>query len=104
MKSKPLFQLGMEYENFEFHVEPIKDRVFGYDSYSYMNDYKILGVNVSNVELVFSLDILVAIILEFKPPELCTKVRKYLLNYKMANNYFYIAEKEIERKLIESFF
>lgn len=46
MKTDALpFQLGMQYENWEFDLEPLKDRIDGYDSYIYLKEISILGVN-----------------------------------------------------------
>ena len=39
------FQLGMEYENWEFDLEPTDARIIGYDSYIYIKDLSILGID-----------------------------------------------------------
>lgn len=39
------FQLGMEYENWEFDLEPTNDRIRGYDSYIYIKDFQLLVLN-----------------------------------------------------------
>ncbi len=96
MKFVTLFQLGLEYENFEFHVEPVTDRILGYDSYKYINEYKILGIDVKRVELVFNLDILVATILEFEKSKLSLEICKHLTDFRKVDNYLYLADSNID--------
>ncbi|TWP23570.1 hypothetical protein ETU10_07555 [Apibacter muscae] len=68
MKQKNIpFQLGMQYENWEFDLEPIQDRVKGYDSYLYRGKEFNYFMNYSTdkTELIFSLDRLEIVILTF---------------------------------------
>ncbi|PZD78541.1 hypothetical protein DNG35_05625 [Mesonia sp. K7] len=53
------FELGMQYENWEFDLEPIKSTLY-FDKYRYIkNDIKeISGLNVKSINLYFKLDIL----------------------------------------------
>lgn len=60
------FKLGGQYENWEFDLEPIFiDRLKGYDSYIYLKEITVLDVIPKRVELIFNLDILSAVILQF---------------------------------------
>ncbi|TWP23168.1 hypothetical protein ETU10_08720 [Apibacter muscae] len=61
------FQLGMEYENWEFDLEILPDRLEGYDSYLYIGKEFNYFMNypTDKTELIFILDRLVAVILTF---------------------------------------
>ncbi|TWP22688.1 hypothetical protein ETU10_08815 [Apibacter muscae] len=61
------FQLGMQYENWEFDLEPIQDRFKGYDSYLYRGKEFNYFMNYSTdkTELIFNLDRLEMVILTF---------------------------------------
>jgi len=69
------FQLGMQYENWEFDLEPIDSRIKGYDSYIYIKEITVLGIKPRKIELVFYWEILVTIILDFNDSDLL-KVEK----------------------------
>ncbi|TDX84599.1 hypothetical protein [Epilithonimonas xixisoli] len=58
------FEIGKEYENWEFDLE-ISDfeRIRGYDSYFYIKKIDFLTISTSYIELVFSWDILQAVII-----------------------------------------
>lgn len=62
------FELGTDYEDWEFDLEILPDRVPHYDSYKYVRkEVKFFLNNItSNSELVYNLDILEAAILTFK--------------------------------------
>lgn len=58
------FKIGEQYENWEFDLDCCsQDRIKGLDSYIYIRDLIFLGVKVNYVELIFSLDILQAVML-----------------------------------------
>lgn len=89
------FQLGIEYENWEFDLEPIEDRIRGYDSYIYIRTVSVFGVKTRNIELIFHWDILVAVILEFEESDLPKVKRLSLFNYIQINQYFYLSDSKI---------
>lgn len=62
------FRIGMEYENWEFDLEILPDRLEGYDSYRYIGNElnNFLNYPIEETELIFSFEILVAIIIKFK--------------------------------------
>lgn len=62
------FELGMEYENWEFDLEILPDRLEGYDSYRYIgnNFNSFLNYPTEETELIFSFEILVAVIIKFR--------------------------------------
>ena len=62
------FELGTDYENWEFDLEILPERVPYYDNYIYVGKYvKFFLNNITyNSELVYNLDILEAVILTFK--------------------------------------
>ena len=61
------FKLGMQYDNWEFDLEVTKDRIEGCDSYIYVGKKfnKFLNYSTDKTELLFSLDVLEAVILRF---------------------------------------
>lgn len=69
IKMKPIelpFEIGREYENWEFDLEVLDvERIKGYDSYIYIREIVFLGAIPRYVELIFSWDILDAVILVF---------------------------------------
>lgn len=69
IKMKPIelpFEIGREYENWEFDLEVLDvERMKGYDSYIYIKEIVFLGAIPRYVELIFSWDILDAVILVF---------------------------------------
>ena len=102
MKINIPFQLGLEYENREFDLEPMQDRIRGYDSYIYSKKILIYGIEVINIELIFHWDILVAIILEFKKLDLSKLDKLLLLDYIQVNNYFYKSVTKINSRINQS--
>lgn len=72
------FQIGEQYENWEFDLEPVYSEVM-YDKYFYYkNDITtMLGIPVKSIYLAFSLDILFQVEYHFYPAfstELITKL------------------------------
>ena len=65
MKNQLLpFQIGEEYENWEFDLEPSdEERILGFDSYFHIRDLSFLGIIPIYAELVFCWDILKVVIL-----------------------------------------
>ncbi len=62
------FKLGMQYDNWEFDLEVINDRIQGCDSYIYIGNKfnKFLNYSTDKTELIFSLDTLEAVLITFK--------------------------------------
>ena len=89
------FQLGMEYENWEFDLMPIKTRIKNYDSYVYTKKIQIGGISPQKIELIFHWEILVAVILEFEKSDL-PKVEKLIqLGYTQVNQTLYLSNTKI---------
>lgn len=66
------FRLGMEYEELEFDLAILPDRIQGYDSYLYLGKFNtVLNYPTGRTELLFRMDVLEAIIisLHLKDPE-----------------------------------
>ena len=65
MKNQLLpFQIGEEYENWEFDLEPSNmERILGFVSYFYIRELSFLGIIPRYAELVFCWDILKVVIL-----------------------------------------
>lgn len=61
------FQIGMHYENWEFCVDILPDRINGFDSYMNNDDSlnMFLNFHSDKTELIFSLETLVGVILTF---------------------------------------
>jgi len=61
------FEIGKEYENWEFDLEILNtERIKGFDSYIYIREIVFLGVNPRYTELIFSLDVLQVVIMVFE--------------------------------------
>lgn len=62
------FKLGMQYDNWEFDLEVTKDRIQGCDSYIYTGKKfnKFLNYSKYKTELIFSFDILEAVLISFE--------------------------------------
>lgn len=62
------FKIGMQYENWEFDLEVIQDRIKGFDSYIYVGKRfnKFLNYSKYKTELIFSFDILEAVLITIK--------------------------------------
>lgn len=97
------FELGMQYENWEFDLEPINNRIIGYDSYVYRGDLSTLGTKPKNVELIFYWDILVAVILEFEELEVPVVEKSYKIGgYTQVKHYFYLSDTKISSLIYHS--
>lgn len=58
------FRLGMDYEELEFELEVLPDRIKGYDSYLYIGEFNsFLNYNTERIELLFRIDVLEGIII-----------------------------------------
>lgn len=102
MKTDTPFQLGMEYENWEFDLEPINDRIRGYDSYIYTKKIVVFDVKPIGIELIFYWDILIAVILEFKESDILKIDKMFLSDYIKINQYFYKSESKINYQIYHS--
>lgn len=62
------FKIGMEYENWEFELEILPDRLKGYDSYIYIGKKfnEFLNFSSDRTELIFNLDVLEVVIITFE--------------------------------------
>lgn len=96
------FQLGMEYENWEFDLEPIEDRIDGYDSYIYLKEIFICGVKPRRIELIFYWEVLVTIILNFDYSDLTIVQKLSTIGYKQVNNYYYKSDMRINLQIYNS--
>ena len=101
MKNDKLpFQIGKQYENWEFDLEPTeKERILGFDSYIYFRELLFLGVIPRYVELIFSWDILKVVLftVDFKTKQ-DLELFKDSLNLEFRkSNQFYIKDQLIVR-------
>jgi len=67
-KDKIPFKIGMQYENWEFNLDILPDRIKGLDSYLNIDQSlnTFLNVHTDKTELIFSLDILEGVIITFE--------------------------------------
>src|SRR5690606_25100908 len=67
-KDKIPFKIGMQYENWEFNLDILPDRIKGLDSYLNIDESlnTFLNVHIDRTELIFSLDILEGVIITFE--------------------------------------
>lgn len=100
------FPIGMEYEDLEFDLEVLPDRIKGYDSYIYVGkDLKnFLNYPTDKIELIFHWEILVAIIisLEHNEADLHLDLLKYLILLEKKENYTFYTKNEINLITIEN--
>lgn len=62
-----LFQIGEEYENWEFDMEYLdEEKIKGFDSYYYLGRKPFLHIIPSQIELIFAWDILEVVIMSFE--------------------------------------
>ena len=69
MESEKLpFQIGEQYEKWEFDLEVLQDRINGYDSYKYIGIEfnSFLNYLPDETELIFNLDVLECVLFIFK--------------------------------------
>ena len=101
MKNNKLpFQIGKQYENWEFDLEPTeKERILGFDSYIYFRELLFLGVIPRYVELIFSWDILKVVLftVDFKTKQDLELFKDSLDIEFRKSNQFYIKDQLIER-------
>ncbi|MCT3756077.1 hypothetical protein HZP31_11910 [Elizabethkingia anophelis] len=78
------FKLGEQYERWEFDLEILDEEVIdGCDSYIYLGNLYLFGEKAENVEMIFSMDVLIAVYIKFSPI-----IFKYLINSKeIVNSY-----------------
>lgn len=98
--SKLPFQIGKQYENWEFDLEPTeKERILGLDSYIYIKELVFLGIIPRYTELIFSLDILKVVIftIDFKTKKQLELFKRLLDMQFGKSNQFYIKRVPIER-------
>lgn len=61
------FQIGEEYENWEFDLEYLnEEKIKGFDSYLYLWQRAFLYLVTGRIELIFALDILEVVIMSFE--------------------------------------
>ena len=86
------FKIGMQYENWEFDLEIApKDRIEGYDGFIYLGEITVLNIKPIQVELIFGLDILAAVILSFKESDIPKLEILKKHGYTQINQYFHIS-------------
>ncbi|WP_417363322.1 hypothetical protein [Galbibacter sp.] len=86
------FKIGMQYENWEFDLEIApKDRIKGYDGFIYLGEITVLNIKPLQIELIFGLDILAAVILSFKESDIPKFEMLKEHGYTQINQYFYIS-------------
>lgn len=100
------FPIGMEYEDLEFDLEVLPDRIKGYDSYIYVGkDLKnFLNNPTDKIELIFCWEILVAIIisLEYSETDLHLDLLKYFTLVEKKGNYNLYTNDEISLITLEN--
>jgi hypothetical protein len=69
------FSIGEQYENWEFELEILPERIKGYDSYLYVGNNFNLKKSKDKYELLFSLDVLVAVIIFFEREKNTSKIK-----------------------------
>lgn len=75
------FQIGLEYEDLEFDLEILPDRIAGYDSYIFVGKElkNFLNNPTKKIELIFSWDIMTVVIISLDSKE--TGVHLHLSKY-----------------------
>ena len=100
------FAIGMEYEDLEFDLEVLPDRIKGYDSYIYVEKEvkNFLNNPTDKIELIFHWEILVAIIMsvEYNEADLHLELLKYLTLVEKKGNHTFYTNNEISLITIES--
>jgi len=99
-KDKFPFKLNMPYEELEFDLEPIKDRVKGYDSYLYIEQIAVFGIFPKKIELVFYWEQLKIIIIEFEQVDLSKVAKLTKLKFIKINNLYVKATFKIYKDFI----
>ncbi|SMC33674.1 hypothetical protein [Moheibacter sediminis] len=96
------FELGMEYENWEFELEPINQRINGCDSYNYFGKIEIFGIKPVRIELIFYWDILVAVIVQINKRDLEKTEKLIEFKFIQVKYYFYLSIKKINSQIYHS--
>jgi len=96
------FHLGMQYENWEFDLELIKNRIKGYDSYIYIKEITVFGIKPRKIELIFYWELLVTIILDFNASDLPGVQKLSMIGYRQVNHYFYKSDIKINYQIYHS--
>ena len=100
------FPIGMEYEDLEFNLEVLPDRIKGYDSYIYVEKEvkNFLNNPTDKIELIFHWEILVAIIIsvEYNETDLNLGLLKYLILVVKKEKYTFYTNNEISLITIEN--
>lgn len=67
-KDKIPFKIGMQYENWEFNLDILPDRIKGLDSYLNIDESlnEFMNIHTDKTELIFSLDILEGVVITFE--------------------------------------
>ena len=83
------FLIGEQYENWEFELEILPDRIKGMDSYKYIGKeiHKFLNYIPVQSELIFDLDILECVVLVFEDENIFSKLINELLQFDSLNNH-----------------
>ncbi|SMC81220.1 hypothetical protein [Moheibacter sediminis] len=95
------FPIGMEYENLEFDLEILPDRIKGYDSYIYVGKEvkKFLNHSTDKIELIFYCDEFlqaVVIFLDEIDPNLKQELLKYFELVEETDNLSTYQNEEIQ--------
>lgn len=100
------FPIGKEYEDLEFDLEVLPDRIKGYDSYIYVGkDLKnFLNYPTDKIELIFHWEILVAIIisLEYSETDLHIELLKSFTLLEKKEKYTFYTNDEISLITLEN--
>lgn len=86
------FKIGMYYEEVEFEVELLNDRIIGYDSYLYVgNNFKDI-----QIELIFYWDILVCVLIKSTK-----EIERYNIDdYLLIKNYCIKSDVKIQNLVV----
>lgn len=100
------FPIGLEYEDLEFDLEVLPDRIKGYDSYIFVGKKvkNFLNYPTDKIELIFHWEILVAIIIsvEYNETDLNLGLLKYLILVVKKEKYTFYTNNEISLITIEN--
>lgn len=100
------FPIGLEYEDLEFDLEVLPDRIKGYDSYIFVGKEvkNFLNYPTDKTELIFHWEILVAIIIsvEYCEADLHLDLLKYLIILGKNKNYTFYINDEISLITVEN--
>ncbi|NDI98344.1 hypothetical protein GWA97_04580 [Flavobacterium sp. LaA7.5] len=90
------FRLGMDYEELEFDLEILPDRVKGYDSYIYLGKFNnFLNYTTDKIELLFRMDVLEGVVISYDnlpfiaSEEVIVKLENVLGNPQIVNEQYY---------------